>query len=243
MISILANPLRFKKFARYASPIFGIAALILIAAGLWYALYNSPEDKLHENAVRILYIHVPAALISMAAYGAMAVASLIAFIWRHPLADVLARSMALPGAAFTVLTLATGAIWGKTAWGTFWQWDGRMTSTLILLFLYIGYLQVWSIIEDKRRAARIAGLIAMVGSINLPVIKFSVDWWNSLHQGATLGGPGFETSMGTPLYLLMLGYGCFFAWLTINRVLDSIERAKQKRTKTPRGASAVMEDI
>ncbi|PHR56798.1 MAG: heme transporter HemC [Robiginitomaculum sp.] len=242
MISILANPVRFKKFARFASPFFGILALICIIAGIWFGIWHSPEDQFQGHSVRIMYVHVPAAWSAMMAYGVMASASLIAFIWRHPLADELAKACALPGAVFTALALLTGSLWGKTSWGTYWQWDGRMTSVLILLFLYIGYMSIWNIIEDKKKAARIAGLVAMVGSINIPIIKFSVDWWNGLHQSATISSvnaPGLVTEMLIPLLLLAIGYSFFFGWLVINRVLHAIHIAKQTRQNTPKANTKI----
>ena len=229
MISFLANPLRFKKFATVAAPIFGICALVLIAAGLWFGLYNSPEDYQQGHSVRIMYVHVPAVWTGMAAYAGMAISSLIAYIWRHPLADELARALALPGAAFTALGLLTGSLWGKTSWGTFWQWDGRLTSTLILFFLFIGYMAVWAGIDDKRRAARIAGLVAMVGSINLPIIKFSVDWWKTLHQSSSVSmpdAPGLPPGILLPLLLMTAGYSFFLGWLVLSRVQNVIASAK-----------------
>ncbi len=247
MISLLANPARFKKFARIASPLLGFAALILIGFGIWQGLWKSPEDQLQGHSVRIMYVHVPAVWSAMMAYLVMAVASLIAYIWRHPLADELARACALPGAAFTALGLLTGSLWGKTAWGTYWQWDGRMTSFLLLLFLFLGYMSIWTIIEDKKRAARIAGLVAMVGSINLPIIKFSVDWWNSLHQTASLsspGAPGLPPELLLPLLLMAVGYSCFFGWLVINRVLTVIALTKAQRDREkPVSTSTVMETL
>lgn len=235
MISFLANPHRFMKFARFAIPAFGVIALICIPLGMWMGIFNSPEDYQQGHSVRIFYIHVPAAWCAMMAYAAMAVSSLIAYIWRHPLADELAYGCAIPGCAFTALTLITGAIWGKTSWGTYWQWDGRMTSVLILLFIYIGYLSIWKSVEDKRKAARLAGLVAMVGSINLPIIKFSVDWWNSLHQSSTISSfdsPGLDSSMLTPLLLVAIGYSCFFGWLVLNHVRTSIYKSKHGRTQS-----------
>ena len=242
MFSLLANPNRFLKFARIVSPIFGCAALILICTGIWMGLWNSPEDYQQGHSVRIMYVHVPAAWASMMAYAAMAVASLIAFIWRHPLADELARAAALPGLAFTFLALLTGSLWGKLSWGTYWQWDGRMTSYLLLFFLYVGYLSIWETFEDKKKAARIAGLVAMVGSVNLPIIKFSVDWWNSLHQTSTISSPnapGLPSELLWPLLLVALGYSFFFGWVVINRVRHSIYEARQSRVTVPQKPSIV----
>ncbi len=249
MISFLANPLRFLKFARIAGPVFGFLALILIPLGLWFGLYHSPEDYQQGHSVRIMYVHVPAVWTGMMAYLTMAIASLIAFIWRHPLADELAKSCALPGAAFTALGLITGALWGKTSWGTYWQWDGRLTSTLVLFFLFLGYLAIWSLIEDKKRAARTAGLVAMVGSLNLPIIKFSVDWWNSLHQSSSLtapGAPGLPAAILTPLLIMALGYSFFFGWLVISKMQNVIVSHQEKRRKSEikkSGTTAVMEKL
>jgi len=246
MISILANPLRFLKFARIMVPISGFAALILICSGVYFGLFNSPEDYQQGHSVRVFYVHVPAAILSMAAYASMAIASLIAFVWRHPLADELARACALPGLAFTFLALLTGSLWGKVTWGTYWQWDGRMTSYLLMFFLYVGYLSIWNIIENKKRAARIAGLVAMVGSINLPIIKYSVDWWNSLHQSSTLlsfNPPGLAPEMFIPFILMAVGYTFFFAWLVLSRVQISILKAKTQRTAPKPSGRISMEKI
>lgn len=241
MLSILANPLRFIKFARIVGPILGTIALICICAGIWLGIWHSPEDYQQGHSVRIMYVHVPAATTAMMAYASMAGASLVAFIWRHPLADEVARMCALPGAAFTALALITGSLWGKTSWGTYWQWDGRMTSVLVLLFVYIGYISIWKIIEDKKRAARIAGLVAMVGAINLPIIKFSVDWWSGLHQKSTGAISG---DMLLPLALISIGYACFFGWVVINGVLASIHTAKQARKDEKTSTTqAVMETL
>ncbi|HHL43692.1 MAG TPA: heme transporter HemC [Hellea balneolensis] len=242
MISLLANPLRFQKFARYAAPIFAFLSIICIGAGIWFGLWHSPADQLQGHSARVMYVHVPAAWNSMMAYSIMAVSSLIFFVWRHPLADELAKACALPGAAFTALALFTGAMWGKTSWGTYWQWDGRMTSYLILLFLFIGYMSVRATIENKQQAARIAGLVAMVGSINLPIIKFSVDWWNSLHQTAVVsspGAPGLPGSMLTPLLLMFFGYSFFFGWYVIRRVQISIIENQKKRKNRQKPTTSI----
>ncbi len=245
VLSFFANPKRFESLARILAPLLGVLALALILFGLWLGLYNSPEDYQQGHSVRIMYVHVPAVTAGMMAYAGMAVFSLIFYIWRHPLADELAKACALPGAALTGLGLITGALWGKTSWGTFWQWDGRLTSTLILFFLFLGYLAIRAGIEDQRRAARIAGLIAMVGSINLPIIKFSVDWWNSLHQTASFslfGGNKLPPEMSWPLFTMMAGYVCFLGWVVLSRVRFSIASAKTRRRR-PKGATASLKTL
>lgn len=234
MFSILANPKRFLSFARIVSPIFGVIALVTICLGIWMGLWNSPEDYQQGHSVRIMYVHVPAAIVSMMAYAVMAGASLVSYVWRHPLADEVAKAAALPGIAFTLLTLLTGSLWGKLSWGTYWQWDGRMTSYLLLLFLYVGYISIWQTFDDQKKAARIAGLVAMVGSINLPIIKYSVDWWNSLHQTSTvltLDGPSLAPEFGWPFGLMAIGYCFFFGWVVINRVRHSIFEVRKSRTE------------
>ncbi len=248
MISYLANPLRFQKFAAIATPIFGGLALMCIVAGVWQGLWISPQDERHGESVRIMYVHVPAAVSAMMAYGAMAFASMVAYIWRHPLADELAKACALPGAMFTALALLSGSLWGVTSWGTYWQWDGRMTSVLILLFLFIGYMSIWSLTPDKKKAARLAGVLAMVGAINLPIIKFSVNWWNSLHQTETIsapGAPGLAPEMLLPFGLMYVGYIAFFSWLVLCRVQNEIASAQRLRQSRPaaKPAQAKLEDI
>src|SRR5690554_5510573 len=167
-----ANPARFMALsARLLTPLWILSALV-IAVGLWYALFNSPPDYQQSETVRIMYVHVPAAWLSMFGYSVMAVASAVALIFRHPLADVAAKSAAPLGAAFTFLALATGSLWGKPMWGTWWEWDARMTSVLILLFLYLGYMALWATIEDPLRAARAAAVLALAGAINIPVIRY-----------------------------------------------------------------------
>ena len=246
MLSILANPKRFLSFARIASPLFGILALITICAGIWMGLWNSPEDYQQGHSVRIMYVHVPAAWVSMMAYAVMAFASLFAFVWRHPLADEVARAAALPGLAFTFLALMTGALWGKLSWGTYWQWDGRMTSYLLLYFLYVGYLSIWETFEDKKQAARIAGLVAMVGSVNLPIIKYSVDWWNSLHQTSTISSidaPGLPAELLWPLLLMAIGYTSFFAWVVTTQVRHVILQARKSRHSVHPKPSITLEKL
>ncbi|GLQ19366.1 heme ABC transporter permease CcmC [Algimonas porphyrae] len=243
MIARFANPQRFVSLSRWLVPIFGWGALITLALGLWQALITSPAEVEHGQTVRIMYVHVPAAWSAMGAYTAIAIASLVSFVWRHPLADLAARSLALPGAAFTALALITGALWGKPDWGTYWQWDGRMTSVLVLLFIYIGYMAIWQVVEDRKRAARLAAITAMVGWINIPIIKFSVEWWNSLHQSATVsspGAPGLAPELLTPLLLMGLGYTLLLGWLTLRAMLGEIARMRAARAPK-QTASARME--
>lgn len=243
MIARFANPQRFVGLSRWLLPIFGWGAVFCLGFGLWQALIASPAEVEHGQTVRIMYVHVPAAWAAMGAYTSIAVASLVSFVWRHPLADLAARSMALPGAAFTALALITGALWGKPDWGTYWQWDGRMTSVLILLFIYIGYMAIWQVVEDRKRAARLASITAMVGWINIPIIKFSVDWWNSLHQTATIsspGAPGLAPELLLPLMLMALGYTFLLGWLTVRAILGEIARMRASRAPK-QTASARME--
>jgi len=226
MINWLSNPKRFERFARPAAQIFGWLAVSLILAGLYFALYASPAAKGFGEGVRIMYVHVPSAWVAMAGYSAVAVMSVISFVWRHPLADRVAYNCALPGAVFTALALATGSLWGSQSWMTWWVWDGRNISTLVLLFIYLGYIAIWSAIENKKLAARIAGIVAMVGAINLPIIKFSVDWWDDvLHQKATImapNSPGLEGSMMLPLMLMFFGVTFFFGWVVLRGVMRDI---------------------
>ncbi len=212
----LANPQRFDALARTLTPFVAAAAMVAIAIGLYFSLAASPADYQQGDSVRIMYVHVPAAWMALMCYSAMAVASAVGFIWKHPLADVAAKSTAPIGAAFTFLALVTGSLWGKPMWGTWWAWDARLTSVLILFFLYLGYIALWHAIDDKSRAARIAAIACLVGFINIPVIKFSVDWWNSLHQPASIlrdGGPSIHGSMLAPLFLMGLGYALLYAAL------------------------------
>jgi len=246
MISFLANPQRFLNFAKYAGPIFMGLTIILFAFGLWQGLYVAPPDVKHGEAVRIMFVHVPAAYLCMMAYMALFIASVVSFIWRHTLADYGARAFARIGMVFTVLCLITGSIWGKTGWGTWWEWDGRMTSVLVLFFIYAAYLLLWVIIDDQRRAARLAAIFAMVGMINIPIIKFSVDWWNSLHQTATIStpdAPGLASVYDLPLYSMILAYTALFAWLSIKMVKTDIETLQRNRQPQTQSATVKIEDL
>ena len=246
ILSYLSNPVRFLKFSRFATPISGWAAFGFIGLGLIFALFISPPDVAHGETVRILYVHVPAAWAALAAYTGMACASFISFVWRHSLADSVAKSLALPGAAFTFLTLVTGSLWGKPAWGTWWQWDGRMTSVLVLLFIYLGYMAIWNITSDRRQAARLAAILAMVGFLNIPIIKYSVEWWTSLHQSATvsdIGAPGVSAELGWPWYLMAFGYLCLLAWFALRGTEAELAAMKVQRTQQSGPASVTLEDV
>lgn len=214
VISGLANPTRFIALANRVVPWLGLLALVAIAVGLWMG-FAAPEERQQGVTVRIMYIHVPFAWISMFCYGLMACAALGTLVWRHPLADVAAKSAAPLGAVFTILALFTGSLWGRPTWGTFWEWDGRMTSTLVLLFIYLGIIALWRAFDDQLRAARIVAVVTLVGALNIPVIKFSVDWWNTLHQRSTNLASSMDPAIRLPLLLMVLGFTLLFLVLHI----------------------------
>ncbi len=237
-----ANPQRFDDLARLATPVVAAAAATLLAAGLYFALVNSPPDYQQGDSVRIMYVHVPAAWMALFGYTMMAVASAVGFVWKHPLADVAAKSAAPIGAAFTFLALVTGSLWGKPMWGTWWAWDARLTSVLILFFMYLGYIALWNAIDDRAKAARIAAIACLVGFINIPIIKFSVDWWNSLHQPASVlrgDGPAIHGSMLAPLLVMALAYALVFGALLL--VSMRTELAERRIVRLERAARAPSE--
>lgn len=224
-----ANPARFMALSDRLIAPFGLVTTALIGAGLWYALFNSPSDYQQGESVRIMYVHVPSAWLGMMGYMIMAGASLVALVFRHPLADVCAKSAAPIGAVFCFLALVTGSLWGKPMWGTWWEWDARLTSMLILLFLYLGYIALWSTIEEPQRAGRAAAILALVGSINVPIVHYSVVWWNTLHQPASVfraDGPTIASSMLVPLLLMALGFTFFFVTLLMVRMRAEILRRR-----------------
>ncbi|MFC7377566.1 heme ABC transporter permease [Brevundimonas sp. GCM10030266] len=218
----LANPDRFARFTRPLVPVLWVAAAVLLLAGIWFS-FAAPEDYQQGDTVRIMFVHVPAASVGLMIYGALGVSSFFALIFRHPLADAAARAAALPGAAYTLLALVTGSIWGKPMWGTWWEWgDARLVSVLVLFLFYLGYMVLRASIDDEQKAARAAAVLGLVGLINLPIVRFSVDWWNTLHQPASLiraEGPSIAGSMLAPLLMMMAGYLVFFlaVWLTAIR--------------------------
>ena len=225
----LANPTRFLSLSGRVQPWLSGAAVVLLVVGLYLSFFVAPPDYQQGNTVRIMFIHVPSAWLSMLAYGLMAVASLGTLVWRHPLADVTARSAAPLGAAFTFLALVTGSLWGKPMWGTYWVWDARLTSELVLLLMYFGLIAVWNAVEDPGRAARAAAVLTLVGTVNLPIIKFSVDWWNTLHQGESIfraGGPTIDGSMLTALFVMMAAMTLLFAVLLLKQIGNEILRRR-----------------
>ncbi len=225
----LANPTRFLRLSNAVQPWALGLTLIALASGLYFALFVSPPDYQQNETVRIMYVHVPAAWMAMFCYTAMAVASASALIWRHLVAAVVAKATAPIGAAFTLLALATGSLWGKPMWGTWWVWDARLTSVLILFFLYLGYMVLHDAFDDASRGARAASILAVVGAINVPIIKFSVDWWNTLHQPASvvkLDGPAIHSSMLTPLLLMAVAYTTLYIWILTIRVKAEINTSK-----------------
>ncbi len=201
----------------------------LIGIGLYLSLFVSPADYQQGESVRIMYIHVPTAWLGMMGYTLMALASAVALIWKYPLADLVAKASAPIGASFTFLCLATGSLWGKPMWGTWWTWDARLTSMLVLLFLYFGYIALQNAFDDPGRGAKAAAILAIAGFVNVPIIKFSVDWWKTLHQPATLmkrSGPSLPASMLTPLLLMVAGFTGFFFVMLLLRIRSEICAAK-----------------
>lgn len=235
-----ANPNRFLRLAAAILPWSAGATMLLFAAGLPYALLLSPPDYQQSETVRIMYIHVPAAWMAMGVYAFLALASAVALIWRHPLADLAAKAAAPIGACFTFIALVTGSLWGQPTWGTWWVWDARLTSVLILLFLYIGYMALWSAFDDATRSARAAAILALVGLINLPIIKFSVDWWNTLHQPASIsriGAPTIHPSMLTPLLLMAGAYLAFFVTVLLLRIRGELAARRLRSMQLAQAAA------
>lgn len=230
----LANPATFLRYANLLTPWFLAGAAVLGVAGLWFGLVASPPDYQQGQSVRIMYVHVPAAYMGLAIYLAMAVASAMFLIWKHPLADAMARAAAPIGAGFTLVCLVTGGLWGKPMWGAYWVWDARLTSMLVLFFLYLGHIALTSAFDDPNRGSRAGAVLALVGVVNLPVIKFSVDWWNTLHQPASIlrfqdgqiVAPTIPGEMLLPLFLML---GCFkllFLAMAVWRIRAELAQAK-----------------
>jgi heme exporter protein C len=224
----LANPTRFLALSGRVLPWLGAATVVALTTGITLAV-NAPDDYQHGAAVKIMFVHVPAAWLSMGCWTVMSIAALGTLVWRHPLADVAARAAAPLGAAFTAMCLITGMLWGRPMWGAYWVWDARLTSVLVLFLMYLGVIALWRTVEDPSRAARAAAVLTLVGAINLPIIKFSVDWWATLHQPAAvlrLGGPTIHPSLLTPLLVMALAYLLLFVTLHLAAMRNEIMRRR-----------------
>jgi heme exporter protein C len=225
----LANPSRFLGLAERLLPWLVGATALAFAAGLYAAFFVAPEDYQQGQTVRIMFIHVPGAWLGMLGWAIMSVAALGTLVWRHPLADVAQKTAAPLGAAFTFVCLITGALWGRPMWGTYWVWDARLTSVLVLFLMYLGLIALWRAIEDPSRAARAAAVLTLVGAINLPIIKFSVDWWNTLHQPASLlrlGTPTIHPAILVPLLIMVVAFTLLFFTLYVSAMRNEILRRR-----------------
>jgi len=224
----LANPTRFIALTQRVLPALTAATALAFACGLYLAAL-APDDYQQGATVKIMFIHVPNAWLSMAVWAVMSIASIGTLVWRHPLADVAAKAAAPLGAAFTFLALVTGSLWGRPMWGTYWVWDARLTSVLVLFLMYLGVIALWRTVDDPARAGRAAAILTLVGAINLPIIKFSVDWWNTLHQPASIvriGGPAIDPSILTPLLVMALAFFLLFVTLHLAAMRNEILRRR-----------------
>ena len=225
----LANPTRFLNFTERALPWLVAATIFAFAVGIGQALFVAPDDYQQGATVKIMFIHVPSAWLGMFCWSLMSVAALGTLVWRHPLADVAAKTAAPIGAAFTFLCLFTGSMWGRPMWGTYWQWDARLTSVLVMFIMYLGLIALWRSVEDPARAGRAAAILTLVGAVNLPIIKFSVDWWNPLHQPASvfrLGGPTIHPSILAPLFAMAIAFTLLFLTLHLAAMRNEILRRR-----------------
>jgi heme exporter protein C len=239
-LTALANPKRFLDISGALLPWAGYLAGLFLAVGLYIGLFATPPDYQQGETVKIMFVHVPAAWMGMFVYAVIAAASFTGLVFKHPLADFSAKAAAPIGAAFTALALFTGSLWGKPMWGTFWVWDARLTSELILLFVYLGYMALWDAIEDPTRAAKAAAVLALVGAVNLPIIHFSVDWWNTLHQPASIlreGGPSIDSAFLWPLGIMAIGYHLLFVWVWLLRTRTEIFRRRSRTLMMSQGLS------
>jgi len=220
-----ANPGRFLRASARVQTWLWAAAALVLGAGLVWGLFLSPADWQQGQTVRIMYVHVPMAWLAMGGYTALAVASIMSLIWRHPLADLFARELSPVGALVTALCLATGSLWGRPMWGTWWVWDARLTSVLVLFFLWLGHAALTRAFEDQERGARVGAILALVGIVNIPIVKFSVDWWNTLHQPASvtrLDAPGMHVDILYPLLTCALGFSLLFGAVVLARTRAAV---------------------
>jgi len=238
-ISQLANPTRFLELSARVLPWLVAASGVTLAIGLYLSFFVAPPDYQQGDSVRIMFIHVPAAWLAMFCYSLMAVSSIGSLVWRHPLADVAAKSAAPIGAAFTFLALFTGSVWGKPMWGTWWVWDARLTSVLVLFIMYLGLIALWRAFDDPSRAGRVAAVLTLVGFVNIPIIKFSVEWWNTLHQPASvmrMDGPTIHSSMLWPLLVMAIAFTLIFLTVHLAAMRAEVFR-RRVRTAQMRAAA------
>ncbi|MCB2083117.1 MAG: cytochrome c biogenesis protein CcsA [Sphingomonadaceae bacterium] len=238
-----ANPKRFLTIARWLTPLLLVSGLAIIAATSWYGLFHAPAERLQGESVRILFIHVPTAWLGMGGWSAIAIASLVELVWRHPLAGLAARASAVPGAIFTALCLVTGSLWGRPAWGTWWEWDGRLTSMLVLLFLYLGYISLSQAVSREGGSSRIPAIFGLVGVVNIPIIHYSVLWWNSIHQppSISMGKSAMSGEFLWPLLLATVGFSLLFGGIVLARMralLADIQAEARLRRKALGAADA-----
>jgi heme exporter protein C len=224
----LANPTRFMELSGRLLPWVGAGAGLVIAYAMYLVFFVAPPDYQQGQTVKIMYIHVPAAWLALFAYALVAASSFGLLVFRHPLADVSAKAAAPIGAAFTLAALITGSLWGKPMWGTYWVWDARLTSVLMLFFLYLGLIALRSSIEDETLAGKLTAVLALVGVAILPVIKFSVEWWNTLHQASTGLGSTVDPSLRTPLLISVVGFSLLFVALHLKAMQNEILRRRVK---------------
>mgnify|MGYP006062930811 FL=1 len=229
MFDWLANPNRFNKITEKIQPYILLIAITTLISGLYFGLFDSPKDYQQGDAVRIMYVHVPSAWLASFLYFSLAISCVFYLVWKHPLADLVSSSIAPIGALFSALTLVTGSLWGKPMWGTWWVWDARLTSMLVLFFFYLGYILLSNAFERKIDGSKTASVLAIVGLINLPIVKFSVDWWHTLHQPASIikiGGPSIDDKMLLPLILMIFALSFFSIYMIILNVKTKLIEKK-----------------
>lgn len=228
-LHFLANPARFRRFSQRVLPGLGFATVLMLAVGVYLTFFVSPEDYQQGKTVRIMFVHVPSAWLSMGGYAMLAALGASLLVWRHPLAALMARAAAPVGASFAAVCLLTGSLWGRPMWGTYWVWDARLTSMLLLFFLYLGHIALSRAYDSPERGDRAAAILALIGVINLPIIKFSVDWWNTLHQPASitrLDAPAIHNSILVPLLWMAVALLFLFVWLVLLRTETEIGRRR-----------------
>ncbi|WP_417671328.1 heme ABC transporter permease [Roseibium sp.] len=237
----LANPTRFMRLVQIILPWLVGLCVIAFAVGLYMSFFVAPEDYQQGDTVRIMYIHVPAAWLAMMCYSVMAISSLGTLVWKHPLADVSAKCAAPLGAAFTFISLVTGSLWGKPMWGTYWVWDARLTSVLVLFIMYLGLMALWRTMDDPIKAGKAAAVLTLVGALNLPIVKFSVDWWNTLHQPASvmrMDGPTIHPDILWPLLVMAVAFTLLFFVLHLMAMRNEILRRRVRSLRLRAASSA-----